>query len=95
MTPCPRDITGSSSRLNTTSLRLSPTTGACVGRAVALAEARTPADGLAALDAIGAKHPLGLGSADDVAGAYSYLASDASAWTTGTALVVDGGYAAP
>ena len=48
-----------------------------------------------ALDAIGAKHPLGLGRADDVAGAYSYLASDASAWTTGTALVVDGGYAAP
>ncbi len=48
-----------------------------------------------ALDTIGAKHPLGLGRAEDVAGAYSYLASDASAWTTGTALVVDGGYAAP
>ena len=48
-----------------------------------------------ALDTIAAKHPLGLGRADDVAGAYSYLASDASAWTTGAALVVDGGYAAP
>jgi 3-oxoacyl-[acyl-carrier protein] reductase len=48
-----------------------------------------------ALDAIAAKHPLGLGAADDLAGAYSYLASDASRWTTGSALVVDGGYAAP
>ena len=28
-------------------------------------------------------------------GAYSYLASDASRWTTGSAIVVDGGYAAP
>ena len=48
-----------------------------------------------ALDAIAAKHPLGLGTADDLVGAYAYLASDASAWTTGSALVVDGGYAAP
>jgi meso-butanediol dehydrogenase / (S,S)-butanediol dehydrogenase / diacetyl reductase len=48
-----------------------------------------------AIDAIGAKHPLGLGSADDIVGAYSYLASDASRWTTGTAITVDGGYAAP
>ncbi|HEV2309667.1 MAG TPA: SDR family oxidoreductase [Acidimicrobiia bacterium] len=48
-----------------------------------------------ALDAIGARHPLGLGTADDLVGAYSYLASDASRWTTGSALVVDGGYAAP
>ncbi len=48
-----------------------------------------------ALDAIAARHPLGLGSADDVAGAYSYLASDDSRWTTGAALVVDGGYSAP
>jgi meso-butanediol dehydrogenase/(S,S)-butanediol dehydrogenase/diacetyl reductase len=48
-----------------------------------------------ALDAIGARHPLGLGSADDLVGMYSYLASDASRWTTGSALVVDGGYAAP
>jgi meso-butanediol dehydrogenase/(S,S)-butanediol dehydrogenase/diacetyl reductase len=48
-----------------------------------------------ALDAIAAKHPLGLGSAGDLVGAYSYLASDASRWTTGSAIVVDGGYAAP
>ena len=48
-----------------------------------------------ALDAIGTRHPLGLGSADDLVGMYSYLASDASRWTTGSALVVDGGYAAP
>lgn len=49
----------------------------------------------AAIDAIAAKHPLGLGSADDLVGAYSYLASDAARWTTGSAMVVDGGYAAP
>jgi meso-butanediol dehydrogenase/(S,S)-butanediol dehydrogenase/diacetyl reductase len=48
-----------------------------------------------ALDAIAARHPLGFGSADDLVGAYSYLASDASRWTTGSALVVDGGYSAP
>jgi 3-oxoacyl-[acyl-carrier protein] reductase len=48
-----------------------------------------------AMEAIAAKHPLGLGSADDLVGAYSYLASDASRWTTGSAIVVDGGYAAP
>ncbi len=48
-----------------------------------------------ALDAIAARHPLGLGSADDLVGAYSYLAGDASRWTTGSALVVDGGYSAP
>ena len=48
-----------------------------------------------ALDAIAARHPLGLGSAADLVGAYSYLASDASRWTTGAAIVVDGGYAAP
>ena len=48
-----------------------------------------------ALDAIAARHPLGLGAADDLVGVYSYLASDASRWTTGSALVVDGGYAAP
>lgn len=48
-----------------------------------------------ALDAIGARHPLGLGSAGDLTGAYSYLAGDASRWTTGSAIVVDGGYSAP
>jgi NAD(P)-dependent dehydrogenase (short-subunit alcohol dehydrogenase family) len=49
----------------------------------------------AALDAIAAKHPLGLGTASDLVGAYSYLASEGSRWTTGSAIVVDGGYAAP
>jgi 3-oxoacyl-[acyl-carrier protein] reductase len=48
-----------------------------------------------AIDAIAARHPLGLGSAADLVGAYSYLASEASRWTTGSALVVDGGYSAP
>jgi meso-butanediol dehydrogenase / (S,S)-butanediol dehydrogenase / diacetyl reductase len=48
-----------------------------------------------AIDAIAVKHPLGLGTADDLVGAYAYLASAASPWTTGTALVVDGGYSAP
>ena len=48
-----------------------------------------------ALDAMAAKHPLGLGAAGDLVGAFSYLASDASRWTTGSAIVVDGGYSAP
>ncbi len=48
-----------------------------------------------ALDAIATRHPLGLGSADDLVGAYSYLAGPQSRWTTGSALVVDGGYSAP
>ncbi len=48
-----------------------------------------------ALEAIAERHPLGLGSAVDLVGAYSYLASDASRWTTGSAIVVDGGYSAP
>jgi len=48
-----------------------------------------------AIDAIAARHPLGLGSPDDLVGAYSYLASDASRWTTGAAIVIDGGYSAP
>jgi 3-oxoacyl-[acyl-carrier protein] reductase len=48
-----------------------------------------------AIDAIAAKHPLGLGTPADLVGAYSYLAGDDSRWTTGAALVVDGGYAAP
>jgi len=49
----------------------------------------------AALDSIASRHPLGLGAATDLVGAYSYLASEAAQWTTGSALVVDGGYSAP
>jgi meso-butanediol dehydrogenase / (S,S)-butanediol dehydrogenase / diacetyl reductase len=48
-----------------------------------------------ALDAVAERHPLGLGTAGELVGAYSYLASDAARWTTGSALVVDGGYSAP
>jgi 3-oxoacyl-[acyl-carrier protein] reductase len=48
-----------------------------------------------AIEAMAAKHPLGLGTPAELVGAYSYLASDASRWTTGSAMVVDGGYAAP
>jgi meso-butanediol dehydrogenase/(S,S)-butanediol dehydrogenase/diacetyl reductase len=48
-----------------------------------------------ALDAIEGRHPLGLGAAGDLVGAYSYLAGPDSRWTTGSALVVDGGYSAP
>jgi 3-oxoacyl-[acyl-carrier protein] reductase len=64
----------------------------CPGTFLSAMHADLPA---AAIDAVAAKHPLGLGSADDLVGAYSYLASDASRWTTGSAIVVDGGYAAP
>jgi len=54
-------------------------------------------DGLPAeaIDAIAARHPLGLGSADDLVAAYAFLARDGSRWTTGSAIVVDGGYSAP
>jgi 3-oxoacyl-[acyl-carrier protein] reductase len=48
-----------------------------------------------ALETIAGRHPLGLGTAHDLVGAYSYLASDAARWTTGSAIVVDGGYSAP
>jgi NAD(P)-dependent dehydrogenase (short-subunit alcohol dehydrogenase family) len=48
-----------------------------------------------AVDAISGRHPLGLGAAGDLVGAYSYLAGADSRWTTGSALVVDGGYSAP
>lgn len=40
------------------------------------------------------KHPLGLGTAQDVANSAVYLASDLARWVTGTTLIVDGGYSA-
>jgi 3-oxoacyl-[acyl-carrier protein] reductase len=64
----------------------------CPGTFLSGIHAELPA---AAIETIAARHPLGLGSASDLVGAYSYLASDASRWTTGSAMVVDGGYAAP
>lgn len=64
----------------------------CPGTFLSAMHSNLPAE---AVDAIAAKHPLGLGTADSLVGAYSYLASDAARWTTGAALVVDGGYAAP
>jgi 3-oxoacyl-[acyl-carrier protein] reductase len=48
-----------------------------------------------ALDSIDSRHPLGIGAAGDLVGAYSFLAGDDSSWTTGSAMVVDGGYSAP
>ena len=51
-----------------------------------------PAGGRKALDAL---HPLGhIGEADDVAYGILYLASDESAFVTGSELVIDGGYTA-
>lgn len=47
------------------------------------------------LDTIAGRHPLGLGAAADLVGAYAYLAGPDSRWVTGSALVVDGGYSAP
>ena len=42
-----------------------------------------------------ALHPIGrIGTAEDVARAYLYLASDESGFVTGTTLMVDGGYTA-
>jgi len=43
------------------------------------------------LDAQRARHPLGLGTPEDVANGAVYLLSDASRWVTGTSLVMDGG----
>jgi NAD(P)-dependent dehydrogenase (short-subunit alcohol dehydrogenase family) len=46
------------------------------------------------IDKIYDRHPLGLGSAEDVANGCVYLLSDASKWITGTNLIIDGGYSA-
>ncbi|TQN43070.1 NAD(P)-dependent dehydrogenase (short-subunit alcohol dehydrogenase family) [Blastococcus colisei] len=54
-------------------------------------------DGLpaGALESIASRHPLGLGRPEDVAAAIVHLASEESRWTTGHALIVDGGYSLP
>lgn len=55
-------------------------------------------DGLpdSALAAIASRHPVGrMGTAPEVAEAYVYLADPVNRFTTGSALVVDGGYSAP
>jgi sorbose reductase len=42
------------------------------------------------------KTPMGReGEAHELKGAYLYLASDASSFTTGTDIIVDGGYCLP
>jgi 3-oxoacyl-[acyl-carrier protein] reductase len=64
----------------------------CPGTFLSAIHADLPQD---AIDTVAARHPLGLGSPRDLVGAFSYLASDASRWTTGSAIVVDGGYSAP
>ena len=47
------------------------------------------------LDALRARQPMGrLGTPEEIAGAVVYLASDAAAFVTGTAMVIDGGLTA-
>jgi 2-keto-3-deoxy-L-fuconate dehydrogenase len=64
----------------------SPWVGRLLAQAADSAEARRQLVG---------RQPLGrLGTPTEVAQAVCYLASDAAAFTTGTALVIDGGIAA-
>ncbi|MGD9986375.1 SDR family NAD(P)-dependent oxidoreductase [Pseudonocardia sp.] len=64
----------------------------CPGTFESGMSAKIPREAMAAMEA---RHPLGFGVPDDVAGAFAYLAGEESRWTTGAAIVVDGGYAAP
>jgi NAD(P)-dependent dehydrogenase (short-subunit alcohol dehydrogenase family) len=53
------------------------------------------ADPKAAMAALVARQPMGrLGTAEEMAAAILYLASDETAFATGTALIIDGGYCA-
>lgn len=45
-----------------------------------------------AIARIKSKHPLGLGTPEDIANAIDFLISDKSRWITGSNLVIDGGY---
>lgn len=46
------------------------------------------------VEAIRRMHPLGLGTAQDIASAVAFLLAETGRWITGTALTVDGGYTA-
>lgn len=50
--------------------------------------------GSAGWEAIEAKHPLGLGTPEDVANSAVFLLSGAAKWITGSTAIVDGGYTA-
>jgi 3-oxoacyl-[acyl-carrier protein] reductase len=64
----------------------------CPGSFTSAMQAKVPP---AALESVADRHPLGLGTPEDLVGAYAYLASDDARWTTGVALPVDGGYSLP
>jgi 3-oxoacyl-[acyl-carrier protein] reductase len=64
----------------------------CPGTFESGMSAKIPREAMAGLEA---RHPLGFGTPADLAGAFAYLAGSESRWTTGAAIVVDGGYAAP
>ena len=50
--------------------------------------------GSEAFEVLKKAHPLGLGTPEDIAEAAFFLASERSKWTTGSQLIVDGGYTA-